>query len=62
MNAAETVLGIDLDGLDGPGADGPVTIVWGNTDEGDDQEFAVVLLGVKGVEADDFLLSPTGMI
>jgi len=56
INAAESALGIDLDGISGKGADGPVTIVFGNTDSDADYEFALVLLGVRGLDASDFLL------
>jgi hypothetical protein len=31
--------------------------VWGNTDNDSDAEFALVLLGVHGVTADDFLFN-----
>jgi len=42
-------------GIDGKGADGPVTVVFGNTDGGA-ADFGIVLLGVSGVTAADFLL------
>lgn len=56
VNAAEKVLGIDLDGRPGAnGASGPVTVVYGNMDGGK-ADFAIVLLGVKDVAAADFAL------
>lgn len=56
VQAAESVLGIDLDGVDGisPYA-GPVTIVFGNVDGGD-PDFAWVLFNTRGVTENDFWL------
>ncbi len=54
INGAEHALGIDLDGIDGPGAAGPVTVVFGNVDGGT-PDFAIVLLNAYGVTATAFL-------
>jgi serralysin len=54
INAAEAVLGIDLDGIDGPGAAGPVTVVFGNVDGGT-PDFAIVLLGTNTLQSTDFI-------
>ena len=54
MTAAEAALGIDLDGVDGPGAAGHVTVVLGNTNGGT-PDFAIVLLGVNSVQSSDFI-------
>lgn len=56
VNAAEAVLGIEIDGIDGKGAEGAVTIVWGNTDLDADPEFAIVLLGYNSLTGADFVL------
>lgn len=58
VNGAEKALGIDIDGLDGPGAAGPVTVVFGNVDGGS-ADFAIVLLNRSGVTAADFMLTGT---
>lgn len=55
-NAAENVLGLELDGLDRvQGTRSPTTIIWGNLDNDRDPEFAIVLLGNRGVDPSDFL-------
>jgi serralysin len=54
INGAENAMGIDLDGIDGPGAAGPVTVVLGNVDGGT-PDFAIVLLGVSSVQQSDFI-------
>jgi serralysin len=56
INAAEKALGIDLDGIDGKGADGPVTVIFGNTDGDRDAEFGIVLFGTRDVTVQDFML------
>ncbi len=55
INGAENALGIDIDGLDGPGADVPVTVIFGNTDGGA-ADFGIVLVGVTNLTAIDFML------
>lgn len=55
VNGAEKALGIDIDGLDGPGAAVPVTVVFGNVDGGE-PDFGLVLIGARGVAAGDFFL------
>jgi hypothetical protein len=54
INGAESALGFDIDGIDGPGAAGPVTVVFGNVDGGT-PDFAIALIGVNGVASTDFL-------
>lgn len=54
INGAEKALGMDLDGIDGPGAAGPVTVVFGNVDGGA-ADFAIALLNTRGVSASDFI-------
>jgi serralysin len=56
INAAESALGYDLDGIDGPGAIGPVTVIYGNTDADKDAEFAIVVYGKLDITNTDFLL------
>jgi Ca2+-binding RTX toxin-like protein len=56
INAAESALGLDLDGIDGPGAVGPVTVIYGNTDADNDAEFAIVVYGKLDITNNDFLL------
>jgi serralysin len=55
INGAEKALGIEIDGLDGPGANTKVTVVFGNVNGGA-PDFAIVLLGANGVGAGDFML------
>jgi len=55
INGAENALGFDIDGIDGPGAAGPVTMVFGNVDGGA-FDFAIALIGVSSVSTTDFLL------
>lgn len=55
INGAEKALGIEIDGLSGPGAATPVTVVFGNVDGGD-PDFGIVLIGATGVTAADFML------
>jgi hypothetical protein len=50
------VLGIDLDGIDGKGANGPVSVVFGHTDDDGIADFAIVLFGASNVTLAD--LSP----
>ena len=54
INGAENALGIDLDGIDGKGAAGPVTVVFGNVDGGS-PDFAIVLLGTNTLQSTDFI-------
>ncbi|WP_283938114.1 M10 family metallopeptidase C-terminal domain-containing protein [Sphingomonas caseinilyticus] len=54
INGAEKALGMDIDGIDGPGAAGPVTVVFGNVDGGA-VDFAIALLNKRGVTAADFV-------
>ncbi len=54
VNGAERALGIDIDGLDGPGAKVPVTVVFGNVDGGA-ADFGIVLIGATGVSGADFM-------
>ena len=54
INGAENALGMDLDGIDGNGAAGPVTVVFGNSDGGA-ADFAIVLLNTNGVVPTDFI-------
>ena len=60
INGAENALGMDIDGIAGPGAAGPVTIVFGNVDGGA-PDFAIALLNTRGVTASDFIdhVTPT---
>jgi hypothetical protein len=58
VHAAESVLGMEIDGLADSTGTGPVTVVFGNIDGGADHEFALILMGRHGVGADDF----TGLI
>lgn len=55
INGAENALGIEIDGVAGPGAATPVTVVFGNTDGGA-VDFGIVLIGATGVTSSDFLL------
>jgi serralysin len=57
INAAESVLGIDLDGIDGKGADGAVTVLFGNNDADKDADFAFVLFNTKSIGAEDLILA-----
>ncbi len=61
INGAEKALGFDIDGVDGPGAAGPVTVVFGNVDGGG-ADFAIVLLNRSSVSASDFLLTGTSSL
>ena len=54
INGAENALGIDLDGIDGKGGAGPVTVVFGNVDGGT-PDFAIVLLGTNTLQSTDFI-------
>jgi serralysin len=58
INGAEHALGFDIDGVAGPGAAGPVTVVFGNNNGGA-ADFAIVLLNRSGVTASDFMLAST---
>jgi serralysin len=55
INGAEKALGIEIDGLSGPGAATPVTVVFGNVDGGE-PDFGIVLVGATGVTSADFML------
>jgi serralysin len=64
VNAAEKVLGIEIDGITGVGnASGPVTVLFVNTDGGA-QDHAFVLLNNSGFSLDDLLLAtaPAAMV
>ena len=54
INGAERALGIEIDGISGPGAAVPVTVVFGNTDGGA-PDFAIALIGANSVSAGDFM-------
>ena len=56
VNAAESVLGVDIDGVDGPGDGGPVTVLYYNVDGGS-ADVAIVLLGVNGLTQADLQLA-----
>jgi len=56
VNGAEHALGFDIDGNDGAGASGPVTVVYVNTNGGA-ADAAIILLNSSGVDANDFILS-----
>jgi serralysin len=63
VNAAESVLGIDLDGVDGKSPfSGPVTVLFGNNDADKDADFAIVLFGTKNFGADDLMLAQTQIV
>ncbi len=55
INGAERALGIEIDGLTGPGAAVPVTVVFGNVNGGE-PDFGIVLIGATGVTAGDFMM------
>ena len=56
VNAAEAVLGFDIDGVDGASPySGPVSVVFGNIDGGD-PDFALVLFGTPSILASDLVL------
>jgi Ca2+-binding RTX toxin-like protein len=60
INAAENVLGFDIDGVPGAaGVSGPVTVVYGNIDGGA-IDFALILLKSNNVSADDFGAAAVG--
>jgi serralysin len=55
VTAAEAAMGMEIDGLDGANTNsGPVTIVFGDHNGGG-VDFAIALIGVSGVTANDFL-------
>ena len=59
VNAAEHALGLDIHSHTGAGGiNGPVTVVFGNTDGGN-PDFAVVLLNTSTVAASNFLFAET---
>jgi Ca2+-binding RTX toxin-like protein len=55
INGAEKALGIEIDGLTGPGAAVPVTVVFGNVNGGE-PDFGIVLIGATGVTSGDFMM------
>ena len=59
VGAAEAALGYDIDGIDGPGASGPVSIIFGHTDNDSVADFAVVLFNTSTVNLADFTPPPT---
>lgn len=60
INGAENALGMEIDGIAGQGAAGPVTVIFGNVDGGA-PDFAIALLNTRGVTASDFIdqVTPT---
>lgn len=54
INGAERALGMEIDGISGTGAAGPVTVVYGNVDGGA-ADFAIALLNTRGIAATDFI-------
>jgi len=62
VNAAEAVLGIDIDGIDGKGANDPVSVLFGHTDNDGVADFAVVLFNTSNVSATDLILHGTNVI
>ena len=54
IQGAERALGMEIDGISGRGAAGPVTVVFGNVDGGQ-PDFAIALLNTRGVSSTDFL-------
>ena len=53
INAAENALGFDLDGIDGKGANSPVTVLFGNNDADAAPDFALVLMNTATVNPAD---------
>ena len=53
INAAENALGFDIDGLDGKGANSPVTVLFGNNDADAAPDFALVLNNTASVNPAD---------
>ena len=49
-------MGIDLDGIDGKGANDPVSILFGHTDDDGIADFAIVLFDTSSVTANDLML------
>jgi serralysin len=62
VNAAESVLGIDIDGIDGKGSSDPVSVLFGHTDNDGIADFAIVLFNTSNVAADDLMLAGTHAI
>ena len=58
VNAAEAALGYDIDGVDGPGAEGPVSIIFGHTDNDGTADFALVLFNTSSVTTNDLMIQP----
>jgi serralysin len=54
ITGAEKALGMEIDGISGAGAAGPVTVVFGNVDGGA-ADFAIALLNTRGIAGTDFL-------
>lgn len=54
ITGAENALGMEIDGIAGKGAAGPVTVVFGNVDGGA-PDFAIALLNTRGIAGTDFL-------
>jgi serralysin len=62
VDAAENALGIDLDGIDGKGANAPVSVLFGHTDNDGIADFAIVLFNTNNVTADDLMLGGNAVI
>jgi serralysin len=58
VNAAEAALGYDIDGIDGPGDNSPVSIIFGHTDNDGIPDFAFVLFGTSNVTLADLTPHP----
>lgn len=58
VNAAEAALGYDIDGVAGPGVDGPVSIIFGHTNSDGIADFAFVLFNTSNVTLADLTPPP----
>lgn len=58
VNAAEAALGYDIDGIDGKGDNGPVSIIFGHTDSDGVADFALVLFNTSNVTLADLTPMP----
>ena len=58
VNAAESVLGIDLDGIEGKGSNDPVSILFGHTNDDGIADFAIVLFNTSNVTLADLVVEP----
>jgi len=57
VNAAENVLGVELDGLAKSTGKGKVTVAYGDSDGDGKADFAVALIGVNGLDGNDVIHS-----